>query len=93
MRMRVADIVPARLLQLKEAVVVAHDPIIADRALVFQTKNLPQLDRARRLAVIVFRCRRFGRVKPSIGPLGIGHYLLDLDWSATFLVGCGMTAS
>jgi hypothetical protein len=54
MRMRVADIVPARLLQLKEAFVVAHDPIIADRALVFQTKNLPQLDRAQRLAVIVF---------------------------------------
>ena len=68
MRMRVADIVSARLLQLKEAVVVAHDPIIADRALVFQTKTLPQLDRARRLAVIVFRCRRVGRVKRGCVP-------------------------
>ena len=33
-----------------------------------------------------------GRMR-SIGPLGIGHCLFDLDWSATFLVGCGMTAS
>src|SRR3984893_18555362 len=52
--------------QLKPPVLVAHHPVVADRALAFQTENPVQFCRPRRASMVVLRLRSRSRKPPIV---------------------------